>query len=320
MKNHLTRREFLATSAAVGAGLATSGLLAQESFKTRLRKAVIVGRPTEANLKPIKEAGFDGVEVTDWKLAAKDAAACRETAQKVGVPIHCVLFGWAQFNKDKDAAAKSIAEVEASIAAAQAYGADALLLVPCRIGEMPMPEAWEFQIEFDEKTGHLKRVAAGDNDKYKAYMEAHDQAVDSSIEAVKKLIPAAQKAKVVIALENVWNNLWVKPAFFQSFVASFQSEWVKAYLDLGNCVKYSPTEDWVKALGSLLVRCHVKDFKLNENGHGGKFVDIRDGSVNWPVVRKALDDAAYSGWMTIEGGKCSLAEHSKRLDLIIAGK
>jgi len=39
-----------------------------------------------------------------------------------------------------------------------------------------------------------------------------------------------------------------------------------------------------------------------------------------PAVRAALDKVGYRGWMTIEGGELSLAENSKRLDLIIAGK
>ena len=49
-------------------------------------------------------------------------------------------------------------------------------------------------------------------------------------------------------------------------------------------------------------------------------MNIRDGSVHWPVVRAALDKIGYNGWMTIEGGDLSPEEHSKRLDLIIAGK
>ena len=151
-------------------------------------------------------------------------------------------------------------------------------------------------------------------------MRASKAATAGSTAAVKKLIPVAEETKVVIALENVWNNLWGRPAHFKQFVASFQSPWVKAYFDIGNHVKYAPPEEWIKSLGPLLAKCHVKDFKLNPDGHGGKFVDIRDGSVNWPVVRQALEDVGYSGWMTIEGGGLSLDEHSKRLDLIIAGK
>jgi sugar phosphate isomerase/epimerase len=37
-------------------------------------------------------------------------------------------------------------------------------------------------------------------------------------------------------------------------------------------------------------------------------------------VRKALDDIGYNGWTSIEGGDLSLEEHSRRLDLILAGK
>jgi len=83
-----------------------------------------------------------------------------------------------------------------------------------------------------------------------------------------------------------------------------------------------PTEEWILTPGDLLVKLHVKDFALNPsdpNG-GGKFVNIREGSVRWPVVRQAIERVGYQGWMTIEGGKCSREEHSQRLDQIIAGQ
>jgi hexulose-6-phosphate isomerase len=152
-------------------------------------------------------------------------------------------------------------------------------------------------------------------------MAAQNHATDASRKALEKLIPAAEKTGVVIAVENVWNNLWVKPALFAHFVASFDSPWVQAYFDIGNHVKYAMPEEWIRALGGLIVKCHVKDFRLNPDGHGGSFVDIRDGSVDWPLVRQELDKIGYSGWMTIEGsGGLSLEERSKRLDLIVAGK
>ena len=83
------------------------------------------------------------------------------------------------------------------------------------------------------------------------------------------MIPAAEKAGVRIAIENVWNNLWVKPELHANFVASFQSPWVRAYFDIGNHVKYAPPQDWIRTLGKLLAKCHVKDFKLDPDGHGG---------------------------------------------------
>ena len=315
----LNRRDFLAGSAAVGAGLMLGARLEAAPWKTTLHKALI-GEPTEAVLKSWKAAGFEGMETCNWKASVTDAAAARKLAESLGMKIHSVLFGWGNLNGGDAALAAGVAEMETALKAAQAYGSDAVLYVPCRIGGMPMPEAWEFDIRFDEKTGHLKQVVAGDNAKYQKYIEAHNHAVDTTRDGVTKLIPTAEKTGVLIALENVWNNLWVKPDLCANFVASFNSPWVKAYYDIGNHVKYAPSQDWIRALGKLIVKCHVKDFKLNPDGHGGNFCNIRDGSVDWPAVRKALDEVGYNGWMTIEGGDVSAEEHSKRLDLILAGK
>jgi len=321
MNHRVTRRDFLSTSAVAGVGLMAAGRLSAAEFKTKLLKAMI-GKPTEATLAAWKAAGFEGCESSSRQASPEEAVASRKIAEKMGMRIHSVLRGWTNFNsKDPKTVTKDIESVEVCLRACQAYGGDAVLLVPCRISGMPMPQAWEFDIEFDEKTGHVKKVAAGDNSKYKDYIEAHNYATDSTRAAVEKLIPVAKQTGSVITLENVWNNLWVKPALFANFVASFNSPWVKAYFDIGNHVKYAPAEEWIRALGKLIVKCHVKDFKLNENGQGGRFCDIRDGSVNWPLVRQELDKIGYNGWMTIEGsGGLSLDEKNKRLDLIIAGK
>jgi len=319
MNFRLTRRNFLTTSAAAGAGLALATCLEASPWKTPVHKAMI-GRPKENVLKSWKAAGFEGMESNQWNVSPQDAAAARKTAESLGMRIHSVLFGWGNLNHGDAAMADGVAKMETALQAAQGYGANTVLYVPCRIGGMPIPQPWEFDIRFDEKTGHLKQVVAGDNAKFQKYIEAHDHAVDTTREGIKKLIPTSEKTGVVIALENVWNNLWVKPEIFANFVASFDSPWVRAYYDIGNHVKYAPSQDWIHALGKLIVKCHVKDFKLNPNGHGGKFCNLRDGSVDWPVVRKALDQIGYNGWMTIEGGNLSLDENSKRLDLIVAGK
>lgn len=318
MKRLFDRREFLAAAAVCGAGACLSARAEDAAWRTSLKKALI-GRPSEELLRDLKAAGFDGIESTDRAATPQKAAAAKKVADALGMKIHSVLYGWANFNKP-EAVASDLASVETALRACQAYGADALLLVPCRIAGMKMPEPWEFAIEFDDKTGRLLRVVEGDNAPYAEYIHAHDQAAAASRAAVEKLIPAAEKAGVIIALENVWNNLWVKPALFAHFVGAFQSPWVKAYFDIGNHVKYAPPEKWIHALGKLIVKCHVKDFKLKPDGHGGEFCDIRDGSVNWPAVRKELDAVGYDGWMTIEGGSLSPQEHSVRLDKILAGE
>ncbi|MGA2034664.1 MAG: sugar phosphate isomerase/epimerase family protein [Thermoguttaceae bacterium] len=318
MNAFLNRRDFLAVSAAAATATLAAGRSTAAGLHTKPHKAVL-GSPTEAMLRNLKEAGFEGIESLDRGASPKDAAQARKTAEKLGMRIHGVLYGWANFNQ-ADAVARDLASVEVALRAAQAYGASTILLVPCRISGMPMPEAWDLDIRFDEKTGHVKQVIAGDNARYQKYIEAHNHATDTSRAAVRQLIPVAEKTGILIALENVWNGLWLKPDIFQNFVASFDNPWIRAYFDIGNHVKFAPPQEWIRKLGKLIVKCHVKDFKLNANGHGGNFVQIREGSVDWPAVRQALDDLDYESWMSIEDLQLPLAEGSRRLDLILAGK
>jgi L-ribulose-5-phosphate 3-epimerase len=350
----VSRREFMTASAAAAAGIGLTGSAgaaqtpapggqraagaaqaATESsltFKTKPHKALIA-RPTEDDLKRLKDAGFEGVE-GNREVQPEEAARTRAIAEKMGMRIHSVLYGWAEFNSpDRNEAERTFAESQAALRTAEAFGADTVLLVPCRIGgrggrgapasTMRMPRAWEFQIEFNEKNGHLTRVVYGDNARFADYIQAHNHATDTSMEAVKRLIPLAEKLKVVIALENVGNNLWVQPKLFRHFVQSFQSKWVQAYYDIGNHVRFAPPEEWILTLNTLIAKIHVKDCLLDpaDPSGRGKSVNLREGSVRWPVLRQALESINYNGWMTIESnGDIPFEERSRRLDLILAGK
>ncbi len=304
------------------------------TFKTKPHKALIA-RPTEDDLKRMKEAGFEGVEGRS-SVTPEEAAKMRGVADKLGLRIHSVLIDrWGEFNSpDKSVADRSFAESEAALRTAEAFGADTVLLVPGRIGggggrnapqtpALRMPRAWEFQIEFNEKNGHLTRVVYGDNAPYADYIQAHDHATDTTTEAIKRLIPLAEKTKVVIAVENVGNNLWVQPKIFRHLVQSFQSPWVQAYYDIGNHVRFAPPEQWILTLNSLIAKIHVKDYLLDPadpNGRGAG-VNLREGSVRWPVLRQALEAINYNGWMTIESNaSLSFEERNRRLDLILAGQ
>ncbi|MBN1589629.1 MAG: sugar phosphate isomerase/epimerase [Pirellulales bacterium] len=335
MKTHVNRRDFLATSALATAGVLATGSLSATAATTEtpttpareatLHKAMI-GPPKEAVLRSWQAAGIRGMETVGtqaWQKSPVDAAKDHLTAEQLGMRIHSVLFGWANVNdKDSGKVARDIENTKTALRAAQGYGADTLLWVPCKISDMPMPKPWDFDIKFDEKTGHVTQVAAGDNAPYEKYIEAYNASTDASRKAIEKLIPVAQETGVVIAIENVWNNLWVTPATFANFIGSFNSHWVQAYYDVANHVRYAPPEEWIKALGSLIVKLHIKDFRLDRNNaNGGHFVNIRDGSVNWPSVLAELDKIGYHGWATLEGsGRMPLEERVKRLDLIVDGK
>lgn len=315
-----TRRSFLGASAAAAFCFAGAPLEA-DVFHTTLHKALIVDHVTEAVLAPMKEAGFEGVESRDI-CTEEQAAKARQIAQGLGMRVHSVMRGWAEFNSEDPAKVESSMEVtRQAMRAAKAYGADDILLVPCRVGDMPMPEAWEFNIDFDPKTLHVKRVVEGDNSRYAEYIAAQNRSTDMSRKMVEKLIPLAEELKIIIGLENVWNNLWVLPDFYKAFVTSFDHPLVRSYFDIGNHVKYRPPQDWIHTLGpGLIIKLHFKGFKLNPDGHGGHFVHLREGSIDWPAVRKALDDINYNGWGSIEEGGLPLKEFARRFDSIAAGE
>jgi hexulose-6-phosphate isomerase len=352
MKQPINRREFITASTVAAAALSFGagssaaqtpagrlggdGSLDQAplTFNTKPHKALIA-RPTEDDLKRIKDAGFEGVEGSS-RVTPEEAAKLRAVADKLGMRIHSVLIDkWSEFNSpDPSVVERSFGDSQGALRTAEAFGADTVLLVPGRIdggggrGAPPapalrMPRPWEFQIEFDEKNGHLLHVVYGDDTPYADYIKAHDDATDRTAEAIKRLIPFAEKAKVVIAVENVGNNLWVQPEIFRHYVQSFQSPWVKAYFDIGNHVRFVPPERWILTLNTLIAKIHVKDYRLDPadpNGRGAG-VNLREGSVRWPVLRQALEAINYNGWMTIESNtSLSYEERSRRLDLILAGK
>jgi hexulose-6-phosphate isomerase len=186
---------------------------------------------------------------------------------------------------------------------------------------MAMPAPWDFELDFDPKTLVLNKVVAGDNSQYKDYIDAQNRSTRMSIAAINELIPLAAELGVVIAVENVWNNLWVKPEFLAAFVRAFDNIWVRTYLDLGNHTRYGKAEDWVMACSNTLIKLHCKDFKNDRSlDAGGTWQHLHQGSINWPAVRKCLEAVNYNGWMTDETGAPTDAELARRMDAIIAGK
>ena len=319
----LDRRQFLVSAGAASLSLMSATPSRAASFKTVIHKAKIVGKIDEKALRELKDAGFEGVEVAHLFDDETEAKKARELIEGIGLKAHSVLRGWAEFNSDDPGqVAASHAVTEKALRTANWLGAETILLVPCRVGGVGvvLPNPWEFDIEFDEKSGHVSRVVKGDNAPFARYIALQNKATDTSREQVKKLIPLAEKLNVIIGLENVWNNLWVRPDLYRNFVASFDHPFVRAYYDVGNHVKYLvPVHDWIHTLGSLIRKIHIKDYALAPDNQSGKFVHPRDGSIDWPKMRQALDAVGYNGWITVEDNGLPLPEFAARLDKIIAG-
>jgi L-ribulose-5-phosphate 3-epimerase len=318
----MNRRTFMMSAAGTLAALKTQRLFAQETpaFRTKLLKALIAKTADEATCERIAKAGFPGFEVQQKEASVEVARAGKACAEKHGLKIHSLMYGWAQFNHSDDMARrKSIDDAKRALAITGEFGAEVMLLVPCRIdGKMPAPS--QFKIDFDAATLKVTRVAEGP-EAFAEYIAQQNKASELSRAAIEELIPVAEKNKVIIGVENVWNNLWVKPDLAAAFVKSFKSPWVRPYLDLGNHVRYAPTEEWLRAFGADIVRLHIKDFKINRAAKNeGDFVPIGKGSIDWLSVRKTIEEIGYNGWVTIESGGYTDGEHSALMDRFFTGK
>lgn len=118
--------------------------------------------------------------------------------------------------------------------------------------------------------------------------------------ATEELLPQAEQAGVVLAVENVWNNLILSPRDMLEFVDQFDSPYLRVYFDVGNVLAFGYPQHWIEALGGRrIVRVHVKDFDTALGGRHG-FTDLLHGDVDWPATMAALKRVGYRGWITPE--------------------
>ncbi len=291
------------------------------NFNTQLYKSHIKPKISDQLCEDLMKAGITGVELSDKSVSIEQARAGRLIAEKHGMNIHSFMGGWSSLGEsNEEKRLKAVEDVKGWIRLAAAYGGSTMLLVPHRIGGK-MPKPTEFDIDFDSTSLLIKSVVKGDNAQYGKYIEDHNSVTVNSMKSIKELIPTAAKEGIIIAIENVWNNLWVKPDFALAYLKSFDSVWVRQYFDLGNHTRYDKAEKWLEVFGRNIAKLHIKDFKIERGAkNDGQFVPIGKGSIDWKSVRKAIDKAGYNGWVSIESGGWNDTEHSRILDSIFAGK
>jgi hexulose-6-phosphate isomerase len=284
----MNRRQFVACAAA-SAALAQSG-----GSKLPIQKGVIESMlPKDMSMtdrfRLAKDVGFEVLEChteEDPRRAEEMARASETTGLRIHSVMNSAHWKFPLNSSDSQVVATSMKGMETSLRNAKLWGADTVLLVPAVVS----PEA------------------------------SYGDAWTRSQAQIKKLIPLAEKLKVVIAVEEVWNKFLLSPLEFANYVDSFRSPWVKAYFDVGNVVLYGYPQDWIRTLGSRIVKVHLKDFRF-KNRHA-EFVPLREGDINWKEIHSALREIGYKGAATVElpgGNREHLAEISRRVDLILSG-
>ena len=108
------------------------------------------------------------------------------------------------------------------------------------------------------------------------------------IRRLKGVAPRAEKNSVVLGIES-----WLSAPDLLRILDAVGSASVRVYYDLANSTQmgYDILAE-IRQLG----RERICEFHAKENGSL-----LGQGRIDFPAVRKALDDIDYSGWLQIEG-------------------
>lgn len=292
----LTRRAFLAATGGVMAA-ATFRAAATPQTPKRIRKAVkfsMIGGDlaVEGKFRLLRDLGFDGVEMPS--PADLDIDEVRAAAAITGITVHGVVDAehWKSPLSDPDAAVRARGRhaLEQALRDCRRYGGDTVLLVPAVVN---------------------RRVSYAD-------------AWTRSQQEIRVALPLASELGVRIAVENVWNNFLLSPLEAARYIDAFDSPSIGWYFDVGNVVRYGWPDQWIRTLGTRILKLDVKEYSRRKRDDEGLWkgfnVEIGDGDCDWPAVMAALRAIEYEGWATAEvaGGDADrLRDIAGRMDSVL---
>ncbi|MCY3021287.1 MAG: sugar phosphate isomerase/epimerase [Planctomycetota bacterium] len=261
----------------------------------------------EKVLQQAKAAGFRAVElcVPGGELTFdSDEKSCQDIAKMakaIGVALSSVATGvyWGTSLTSSQAATRkqAVEYTRKMLHLARWLGTDAVLVVPGAV-----------DVFFDPKSEHVR----------------YDECYKRAHASIRACVNTAEKLKVAICLENVWNKFLLSPLEYRDFIDSFRSRFVKSYFDCGNARLNGFPEHWIQLLGKRIDRVHWKDFRFVFYGGGEQgetleiatacrkiaqgsgwagaysFCDLGAGDVDWPAVVAALRKTGYTSYVTAE--------------------
>jgi hexulose-6-phosphate isomerase len=237
-------------------------------------------------LQLAKDAGFDGIELNydlesdlSPKSGPKEFASIRKEAERIGIAISgvCSFLFWPYplTSNDPQERARGMELAAKMTEAAHHLGAENLLVVP---GAVHMPWREDHDPTPNDVCDQRARAAIG------------------------KLLPAAEKLKVYLNIENIFfNGYLMTPMEMNEFVDHFESEYVQVHFDTGNIMLFQFPEHWIPVMGKRIKNVHLKEFTKKGTDHSlESFRPLLDGTTNWPAVIEAFDAVDYRGYLTFE--------------------
>ena len=238
--------------------------------------------PVEA-MREAKRLGFESIEpatgVSGRLTLENGEPRCRElrdAARGIGIELSSLatVLHWKQpfTHDDPEVRAQSIESTRRVLQQAAWLGVDAVLVIPGHV-----------DVFFDPA----------------APVVGYDHAYERTLEALRSLRADAERLKVALCIENVWNRFLLSPLEFRDLIDRVESPWVGAYFDVGNCFLNGYPEQWIRILGKRIRRIHVKDFDRSVGTIDG-FCPIFEGGIDWAGVMGALREIGYDGFVSGE--------------------
>jgi hexulose-6-phosphate isomerase len=258
--------------------------------------------PYAERCRQAKAVGFDALEFPlsgelTLTSTADEVKRLGEAAKKAGVQIASLwvspLAATPLNSPDPDVRNRGIEAIRTAVEFAGYLDCGALLVVPGRVGSGP-----RFEIGYETTWNRFSTE-------------------------LRKAIPFAEKARVLLTLENVSNRFLVSPLEMRAFVDQFKSPWLQAHFDIGNVMYFGYPQDWILTLGQRIKRLHAKDRKINPRAEQAQPSGLLEGDVDWKAVMSALKEVHYSGFICPEiahdpNDPSQLNKVSAALDKILA--
>lgn len=229
-----------------------------------------------------KRFGYDGIELSfdesgpiSPQSAETELMEIRKAAESHGLSLYSLASGlyWSTSLTAEDPAERERAEqlVRKQLDAAAALGCDTILILP----------------------GMVSGLGAADP------VVPYEIVYERAQAALLRLAEYAEKKRVTIGIENVWNKFLLSPMEMRDFIDRIGSQRVAAYFDVGNVVRDGYPEQWIRILGHRIAKVHFKDYKRAIGTISG-FVELLAGDVDFAAVMRALREVGYDGWVTAE--------------------
>jgi L-ribulose-5-phosphate 3-epimerase len=262
-----------------------SGSLTRRSLLQRAGALAIFGM--SGGVYPVAAKGRFDIGACDWSLGMRGKIDALAVAKQLGLDGVQVSMG----TVDNDLALRQPEVQRAYRDAASAHGVriggvalDLMNQVPYKSD--PRTEQWVGDTIDVARALGVRVVLLAFFDKGDLRNDADGQA--EVVRRLKRVAPKAEQHGIVLGIES-----WLSAPEHVRILEAVGSPNVQVYYDLANS-----TERGYDVLAEIrqLGRERICEFHAKENG----FL-LGQGRIDFPAVRKAMDDIGYTGWIQIEG-------------------